>query len=274
LSIVMTRDNLRNILGYIPTVSVDFASIGIHPYSGEGLFNINKPDATEDHRFFHIGTDLVITPGTAVPTNIDLSPVISWGDAEAIVGTVGGAGSGGSGFLGTDDFGANWDYYPIRTTGGGYFRIARADVSKLLGAVADEAYQKTEYSIDNGHTLVNGSTAYIPINESASAFPWAANADNSFGLATVHKISDHTYWLAYTEDGGVTWHEIAIQANFANLFRGFCHIYDTIWMWGDDTKVYVSLDNGATNTDITGNLLTDFPGIGNVIDIRQLDFLA
>ena len=273
LSIVMTRDNIRNMIGLLPAVNVDFASVGVHPYSGEGLFNINKPAATEDHRFFHFDTNLVVTAGAAVSTNIDLSPVLSWGDSEAIVGTVGGGGSGGSGFLATSDYGVTTTYYPIRSTSGSYFRIARADVSKSFGAVADEAYAKTQNTADNGHTLTDRSTTYIPINEPASAFPWAANPDNSIGLATIRKISGGTYWLASTADGGATWTELASQAS-GNLFRGFCHIYETIWMWGDDTKIYLSLDNGATNTDITGNLLTDFPGIGGVIDIRQLEFMA
>ena len=275
LSAVMNQAQVKAMMSYLETDTAIFVSIGVHPYSGEGLFVTEKTVGTpRDHPFFHITTDLTIIPGLANSTNIGASPVISWGDDEAVLGCVGGSGSGGSGVLATTDFGASWNYYPKRSTSGSYYRIARADVSMSIGLSADEAYAVTEKSTDNGHTISDAATTHIPINESASAFSWAANADNTIGLATVKRISGGTYWLASTADGGATWVEIASQASSANLFRAFVHIHDTIWMWGDDTKVYLSMDNGATKTDVTGNLLSDFPGVGGVIDVRMIDFMA
>jgi hypothetical protein len=94
-------------------------------------------------------------------------------------------------------------------------------------------------------------------------------------LATVKKIADGKYYLAKTVDGGANWTEISEQLNSGNAFRGFVWISGTVWMWGDDDKIYLSTNDGtlASTTDVTGNALTDFQTPGAHLEVKQIEFL-
>lgn len=268
LSIVMETTDLINILPPIApngfAINYRFSTIGVHPYSGEGIFVAGGgPLFAEEYYIFHISTSLVVTFGVVLnglPTGN-----ISWGDAEALIGKA-------NGFYATSDFGATWTFITIRATSGFVFGTARAGLSPILGVYADEAYGKTQASTDNATTVTDKSTAYVPISDS---FSWAANADNSVGLATVKKIADGKYYLAKTVDGGATWTEIYEQTNSGNAFRGFVWIAGAIWMWGDDDKIYLSTNDGtlASTTDVTGNAKTDFHTGGNHLEVSQIEFL-
>jgi hypothetical protein len=271
LSIVMETANLINMLPPIAPNGFEivylFSALGVHPYSGDVVFVAGGgPLFADIHYIFHVSTGLVVTFGTALaPTGGAITPTgaITWGDGVALLPT-------NNGFITTPDYGASWAWVPVRNTSGFTFWVARADISGLIGIYADQAYAKTQASDDNGTTVTDKSADYYPIYDT---FGWAANADNTVGLATVVKVADGKYYLAKTLDGGENWTEIAEQAILGNLFRAFVWIAGTIWMWGDDDKIYLSLDDGATSSDVTGNALTDFPTIGEHLEVKQIEFL-
>ena len=73
----------------------------------------------------------------------------------------------------------------------------------------------------------------------------------------------------------MTWEEIEEQEQVtpANYYRAFINLFGSVWMWGDNTKVYISTDNGLTHRDATGNLLSSF-GFARMLNVGAIDYMA
>lgn len=263
LAVKMTRADINTMFGYTPSptgANPAVMAVGVHPSTGKTMFLAGSDSVyLPDRHFCYVTPSLAVSPGAGYTVNIGVNPEIGFGTAAEIVGTNGG-------FLRTTDTGATVTYSAVHTTSGFNFYQARAGSSDRLGVYANETYTKTQASLNNAVTVADKSTLYRPVSRMQA---WAANTDNSVGLATVKRVADNKYVLATTADGGGTWREIAEQPNAqVNPYRGFRHILGDRWIFGDNDAVYQTMDNGASKTNITGDLFTQFSSAS----VKRLEF--